>query len=365
MLKFNQIDEAYKHLTPLKDDKWFEVFQVPLLGLANTDYGRDLLCINKSLPPLIRMGKHLVEGIQDIKADGSVEFITDFRVGCKWGNVIRDRWPEFSKELKRYYQVEGGKLLRPVLNWNGEWLAAAATDTFRPDPHPETSSFDGWVKAPNAGAQTWGFVRGHSGSGGIPDDTGVEDMCSQIRAHEVTTDRYHWLGRALFVYDTSPLPDGNKITGATKSIHGSSKSNVPLGPAVSVNVEGTNPTSNTSITDTDYSTFVGTAFSTKISYASYNVSGDNDFVLNASGIAGISKTGPSPFGTRDHDYDFPNNTPAWVANNNSQLRCYYADETGTSKDPKLVVVHVAGRLSRYHNLNGLGGQGQHTVNPLR
>lgn len=61
----------------------------------------------------------------------------------------------------------------------------------------------------------------------------------------------------------------------------------------------------------------------------------NDFTLNASGILNINRTGVSVFGVRFGD-DFDNTAPG--SNGTSQIRFFGSNETGTTKDPKLVVV---------------------------
>ena len=63
-----------------------------------------------------------------------------------------------------------------------------------------------------------------------------------------------------------------------------------------------------------------------------------------SGEGNISKTGITKLGAREgHDLlDIPYTNPGSPTNNNNGIVPFNADETGTTKDPKLVVEHSAG-----------------------
>ena len=77
---------------------WFHSYQELLVRLANTDYGRDLLCIDKYPYPVISMRKNMVQF--DMSRDlGPGYILSDVRIGAKWGNVIRYRWLAVKKAL--------------------------------------------------------------------------------------------------------------------------------------------------------------------------------------------------------------------------------------------------------------------------
>ena len=62
-----------------------------------------------------------------------------------------------------------------------------------------------------------------------------------------------------------------------------------------------------------------------------------DFILNATGLAAISKTGITKIGLRESAYDAPNIAPPWVSGHGRTLYIRYADD-GSYK-PKLVITY--------------------------
>jgi hypothetical protein len=212
------------------------------------------------------------------------------------------------------------------------------TATFYPNPDPESTSVDGLVGQDySAGSgQSWATIVAGSG-------TVVDSMDSNRQFIIVWADsgsnKWRELRRGIFLFDTSSLPDNSSISSATLSIYGSAKSDA-TGTAPDVNIYSANPASNTDLVAADYATLGTTAFSTAISYAGWSTSGYNAFVLNSSGLSAISKTGVSKFGARNANYDASGTPPTWNSLAAAALSCYLADTSGTSQDPKLVVVYA-------------------------
>ncbi|MFH1820642.1 MAG: hypothetical protein ABH805_01905, partial [Candidatus Nealsonbacteria bacterium] len=108
-----------------------------------------------------------------------------------------------------------------------------------------------------------------------------------------------------------------------------------------VNVYSATPNSNTALVTSDYAQTGGntpTALATAITYIGWNTAGYNDWTFNASGIAAIDVLGVSKFSVRNANYDAASSTPSWGAGSSS-FSAYYADQTGTAQDPKLVVTY--------------------------
>jgi hypothetical protein len=82
------------------------------------------------------------------------------------------------------------------------------------------------------------------------------------------------------------------------------------------------------------------AFAAAISYSSWTNGIYNDFQLNSSGLASIPSYGVSKFGSRNASYDAAAISPTWGNFLNSVINIYYADQAGTSNDPKLVVSYT-------------------------
>lgn len=148
-----------------------------------------------------------------------------------------------------------------------------------------------------------------------------------------TSGSYHPIRRGYFPYDTSALTSGAVISAATLSIYGGSGTINDNSSAIYI-VQSTQASA-TDLVVEDYDQLGSVDFSTNIPYASWNTAGYNDFALNASGLANISKTGYSMFGALDK-LDFLNTGPA---TSNNSIAGYFSPESGTSKDPKLVITY--------------------------
>lgn len=114
----------------------------------------------------------------------------------------------------------------------------------------------------------------------------VTDTTDYIRALKNASGFY--LGRLGFAFDTSALPDTATISNASLLLCGNSTGYVNQS-ATSAVVVGFAPADPTSIAVGDFDAFSYTAFST-IALSSLSQSLYNTFVLNASGIAAVSKT---------------------------------------------------------------------------
>lgn len=198
------------------------------------------------------------------------------------------------------------------------------TTTIYPNP---ATSIDGYSNF-SAGA-TWAAA--HDALAG----TGASDTITEARAIET-----HFLGgvyyitRGFFLFDTSVIPDTDVISSATLSLY-TGPTGIADNDGASVDVVASTPASDTAITVLDYDQVGTTVFST-LDMGSLSLGAYNALAFNASGIAAITKTGVSKFATRSSK-DTSNTAPAFE----SSWFVFYADETGTATDPKLVIEHAA------------------------
>lgn len=321
---------------PLPEDVWFKLFQPLLLQIVNTEYGRDLLCVPREHPEIIEFAKNFVRW-----KDGE-NTVTEFRIGAKWANVIRYRWPEFKAFAKRFYEKEiyGQTVLIPVLKYRGEMVAAGTTSTFYPEAGVEVASVDGNARREGVDVA---FATLRAGAGTAASDS-EQELTSPYLAASATTDQFQRLIRSFFLFDTSAISDTDVISAATLSVDGDTdftgvtKDNDIGDP--DFHIVASAPASNTALVAADFQTVSFTSFGS-VAYASW---GDpyNDITLNASGIANISKTGTSKFaGILSWDLN-DSFTGTWSGSATSYFAVEYAENTGTSLDPKLVVVHAAG-----------------------
>ncbi|MCP4610647.1 MAG: hypothetical protein GY845_18205, partial [Planctomycetes bacterium] len=222
------------------------------------------------------------------------------------------------------------------LSERGPPVIIGDTLTFYPDADTETSSVDGYVWRTSAG--TWSSLVNGVGNG--CSDTALTPSI-QI-AGNATTSWFNGLYRSIFTFDTSSLPNDCTINSATLSIYGRSKGDdASIDPHF--NIYSCTPTNIASLMGTDFNlaNWGSTALcDTSIDYSSWNLSGYNDFALNASGLALISKTGTSKFGAREASYDAPNSSPADMGGTQSAWMGWHPAEAGSGYEPKLVVIYT-------------------------
>ena len=221
-----------------------------------------------------------------------------------------------------------------VLNSVDYPFTVSDSDTFYPDEHPETSSVDGMVYIERDNV-TWATLIADPGFG-FNDSAPSSSVLNILSGSE--SNRWDDLTRAILLFDSSDLPDDATISAATLSLYGSSKVDF-LSITPDLNVYSSNPASNTALAAGDFDSLGSTAFATAITYASFSATGYNDFTLNSSGIAAISKTGVSKFGVRNANYDAAGTPPTWSSTTYSRLYGYFAEQ-GSGYKPKLVVTYI-------------------------
>ena len=204
------------------------------------------------------------------------------------------------------------------------------TSTFYPAAGAN-SPVDGRTVSPEPGS--WSANRAAAGNESY--DSVTDDIV--IQSEEAHSTSYP-LSRCIFLFNTGALPDTDDIDSATFSIYAAgwgnnSETNYPADLAI----VASNPASNSAIVNNDYNIagWGTTEFASRLDLGTFIGSAAyHDFALNSSGKLHISKTGISKFGIRATN-DLDNNTPTLRSYGGG----YYADEAGTNKDPKLVVVH--------------------------
>jgi len=346
MAKFWTIDEALiGTAAPLNEDIWFKLWQPLLLQMVNTEYGRDLLCIPRHHPPIVKMSKNFIQWIVEDRGETLI-MSGQAHPGHKWANVIRYRWPQFKAFAKTFYEkyYDGQKILMPLLDGRvigmKGLVSANVTDTFYPAAGTN-SPVDGVVKHAYAGGSgvVWATIIAAAGTTAWV--TQDDFVCMDIE-HDNVTDKYIGVARGIFLFDLSGISGTPTFTSGVASLNGNSASGKADSPANTPNLNwySSNPASNSNLTGTDYATLGSTAFSdTVITYANM-VTNDTyvDRDLNASGIAALNK-GIVKLGTRNANFDVAATTPTtWGSFGRSYWSTWFADKTGTTYDPKLVPV---------------------------
>lgn len=209
------------------------------------------------------------------------------------------------------------------------------TSTFYPDPDVEVTSVDGKVGRTGVN-QTWANII--VGAGTTADDMGNLSLVQF--AATATLNQFGNNYRSIILFDTSSIGTGKTVQSATLSTKTLSKSDTLIA-SPNINIYGSTPVANTSLSSDDYGQTQSVAFSTSIAYADVAATDSyNDFILNANGLANISITGISKFSGKNANYDVAASQPPWVLGEDTAISMYSADSAGTTNDPKLVVTYV-------------------------
>ena len=211
------------------------------------------------------------------------------------------------------------------------------TSTFYPDAgDPGTTSIDGSYDE-TQGSGKWDAVHDETSSNSAV-GTDTNEVYCRARVGGETS-----IIRSIFLFDTSTIDSADIITSATFSLRGTAKFTGVNDGNDFVSVVQSNPASNTTMSTADYDQ-VGDAVDNptegvdsgdRIDITTWSTSGYNDFPLNSTGLGWIDEAGITKLGVRE-GHDIVDSAPA---SGTTGVRGYYADRSGTSNDPKLVVEH--------------------------
>jgi len=152
-----------------------------------------------------------------------------------------------------------------------------------------------------------------------------------------TTDEWQITLRAFIQFDTSSLGSGASISAAVLSIY----------RRLLTDTDGMSPTTgwySATITEakSDYESVGSTLLSSTLNFDDWGATGYSAFTLNASGRTYINQTGNTDLGSRETVYDAGATKPPWVSDTEVRVIGYGTAETGTTKDPKLVITYTSG-----------------------
>ena len=334
-------------ITHLEDRHWFRAEQPTLLHLLNGENARDvrqLLHVDLNIPlsiPIVGMAKQQVTA-----RIGDHQWVSDFRVGQKWGNVLRN--PDILAEYKKLAAHEEQKAWRwkRYLAWRRNLYVpvGGGQDTFFPDPDSEgtPSTFDGRVRYSDGNGQTWATMRGQAtGTQSNQDGTSIH---VSIRADNIINGNdWESFWRGIILFDTGGTINGNSVDSATQ---GFVVFQITDNYSGGISLVTSSPASDTAIADGDFDQVGTTLQATDILWSAMTVDNStyNDFTLNATGRGNIATTSGSPitrFGYREL-HDAADNEPTAVVNTDSETTSLHsADRSGTGTDVRLIVTHSA------------------------
>ena len=319
---------------PLDERLWFKRYQSVLLRLVNTNEGRDLLCIDSLQLPIIAIEKNRVCYNVGKTGDNSTTYISDVRVGAKWGNVIRSRWRDIAPTLSRMAFEE--MMAWPTLGGPQRLaIARCANTTVYPDPHPESTTVDGRVGR-NVSQEAWSSIQGGAGTEAA-DSIGTGDHMAYFQSGGSS---WEAIRRSIILFDARGIGDADALDSAVLSIYGAAESDA-LGISPALNIYASTPNSTTALQNDDYADLGATDLSSDKNLAAWDADGYNDFTLNANGEAAVKFDDITKLGARESVYDAPNSEPSHSGNSNIAFAGWFAEKGGTGQDPKLVIVHTS------------------------
>lgn len=230
-------------------------------------------------------------------------------------------------------------------------IQLATVTTVYPDPNPETVSVDGTIHGGSAD-NDWETARDNTGNGAADDSSATSvEACGATGGEGGAPENDFLVKRAFFLFDTSSITDTDNIDSAILSLYVNTVDDRHNDAQSYTNITTTNPASNTALVAGDFDQVKGTdgnfPLTADTAIQKQSTDQDNstittgqytDWTLNATGLANISKTSVSKFGAANgHDIE---DTPTPTGNNSQTfIGISWADQTGTSQDPKLAVTH--------------------------
>jgi len=216
-----------------------------------------------------------------------------------------------------------------------------STIVLRPDADPEVSSVDGLLYHISDN-DTWANIRG--GVGTLAQDN--LNYAGIYMDPEGVPNGWDYLSRAIIVFPTNLLPEAAVISEAILYLYGYSKQD-ETGIAPDINIYSAAPASDAELTAGDYDSLGTIAYcDTPITYANWSITGYNSFILNATGLAAISKTSPTAIGIRNANYDVANIEPPNVDGQYSGLD-FFTSEQGYNYAPKLMITYSSLGVGKY------------------
>ena len=334
--------------------EWFKRHQRKLLWFANTDRGKDLLRIGGDIPDgkrIVKVFPNCVTWLEEVTRKGDPVFTT-----CFYGNEKVGR--------RLFYGLHP---LWSTLHWLDEVFIdrhvpelSFGFSTFGP-VYPSAGTLspcDGMIDGGNA-IYTWNDLR--SAASGAAVYVTQSNRFMGIDAYNTASYplTYSNINRCIFMFDTSSMytskPVNNivvtpfSISAATFSFY---SANIQVINDFGWNTSllgfalvSASPISTSNLALSDYSSLGSIRLASDAPFDNTNgwaAAGYVDMALNASGIANINN-GITKFGGR-LAADLDNNPGSLVSGAGPQSgysAIYFADQAGTSYDPKLVVTYTA------------------------
>jgi hypothetical protein len=207
-----------------------------------------------------------------------------------------------------------------IPNFNRHVIAADTTTFF-------SSNDDGYISSDYE--SDWSDARDATdGSRAFPDAS--TSSVSMGIVHSTKVGGYS-IYRAFFEFDTSSIPSDATITSAYLNIYGFSNNDADV--IVIKSTQGDSLTTS-DFDEIDFSTPYSSEFT------GWSTGGYNNITLNSDFYGDVSTSGNTYLAIVEYDHDYSDSAP--VNSEKYFSGCYFSEETGTGKDPYLVITYDTG-----------------------
>ncbi|MCK4786203.1 MAG: hypothetical protein KAV87_20770 [Desulfobacteraceae bacterium] len=316
--------------------RWFKQHEKIILLVANTCLGRFFFGITGSVPRGKQVTEILPASVTWLNDKGvyHTEFLTFDRFGLRLYSGLKPFW-----YLLHFIDWLFSFAPLPQLRLNFGF------DTLTAYPAAGANApVDGYTGR-TSGGESFSDLRSNAGT--LADVSEAWGPIASLKGGTVA-DEFTRIDRGIFLFDTSSIDDDGTVNSATLSLYGDYKANsLGLSDAeAGLALVGASPASDDNLVSADYQSLGAVRYSSDISFSSFDTFGYNDFTLNAAGLAAISKTSLSRFGTRQA-IDLDGGTPTWVSSVISELWIKFRDIGSQPNYPKLVVQWTPDAIEGY------------------
>lgn len=310
------------------DKQWFEIKQQPILKLVNAKSplirckARDILCltdIEDNIPIQKIMPNGFIYPLDKMHSNAVLRTHEKYSKRMFYG--LHPLW----KLMHTWDMYIANQILKRKLNLGFDTL---------PPIYPQAGggganvTCDGRIYSLNTGGETWASIRA-TADGALTNDT--SSACIALRCDSLT-DKWDYVQRGFISFDISAIT--STITGAIISLYTSAVTDNWSGKYGSL-VASTQANAN-NLATSDFNSFGTTKFVTDFLIGSLSTSAYNDLTLNTDGINYLNANSVPMFCTIAEP-DLSNTEPAWANAYSLNMTIYWADNTGESQDPKLIL----------------------------
>lgn len=332
---------------------WFDKHQAVLLWLLNKPivkvWFRWVLRIRKSdcklSEKIVRVQPNHYTVTLGKKGD-EYEFRTDFRAHNKFAKRMYYAFKPVWYAMHLWDMLIANKIA-PQLNFGFDTLTAY--------PATSGSPMSGYMRR-NGVNESMATIRAGAGNG----SNGYSYLHAYLESDvSNSANNFYAQYRSTVMYDTSSIADAATITAAVISFYGGSEwtaGDAFAGTKPDFHVSQGGAASESAVANGDYNQgYHGTTSFGSIATGTWAGGAYNDITMNASGIAGVSKTGLSKYSLQT-SWDINNSFGGtWsTGKRGGYTTLNGVDQAGTSQDPKLVITYSVGGAAGSLLLLGVG-----------